>query len=439
MIYKFYDRKNPKVFYYCFKEEPYYEQHDYLNNNFNDKIFEKTNKYISNVFIGKKYSLLADEMKNKKKSKNKEDNSSYNVTNDNSNNDEIINNIENFIDMVNKFDDNLFIYKPKEGYNKNEKINEIVQNKENGKLVLKKIEELYFNLDLKKKEKKNVILKEMNKKNYEEYLKGILEKFVSFIKKFDKNELKMNYKKIKKLKDLYIELRVNGYDLSTIENDSIISNKNIFKFLKIHINNLQLILFNKLIQKEKKNLKIRIFKLKEVKKIIFECINKKFNRILFNSTLERILDNPLNNKYSKSKIGYNKKKYDNKYNLEQLKKINNPIIQKLLKITFLDLYYIYLFEDKDDIKGIDDIFLLDDDLNEDGKYFKTKKNKILTKEEIIRKRLKIKIIAYKNYLSILNSRKKISKKVIKELEGTNFYEEVKNIENEFLRKKREFN
>ena len=205
------------------------------------------------------------------------------------------------------------------------------------------------------------------------------------------------------------------------------------------MNNLQLILFNKLIQKEKKNLKIRIFKLKEVKKIIFECINKKFNEILFNSNLERILDNPLNNKYSKSKIGYNKKKYDNKYNLEQLKKINNPIIQKLLKITFLDLYYIYLFEDKDEIKGIDDIFLLDDDLNEDGKYFKSKKNKILTKEEIIRKRLKIKIIAYKNYLSILNNSKKISKNVIKELEGTNFYEDVKNIENEFLRKKREFN
>ena len=63
----------------------------------------------------------------------------------------------------------------------------------------------------------------------------------------------------------------------------------------------------------------------------------------------------------------------------------------------------------------------------------------MTKEEIIRKRLKIKIIAYKNYLSILNNSKKISKNVIKELEGTNFYEDVKNIENEFLRKKREFN
>ena len=135
MIYKFYDRKNPKVFYYCFKEEPLNDQNDCLNNNFSDKIFGKTNEYISNVFIEKQCSLLADEMM-KKKFKNEENNSLYNITNDNSNNEEIINNIENFIDMVNKFDDNLFIYKPKEGYNKNEKINEIVQNKENGKLVL---------------------------------------------------------------------------------------------------------------------------------------------------------------------------------------------------------------------------------------------------------------------------------------------------------------
>ena len=439
MIYKYYDRKNPKVFYYIYKEDSLNESIDCLNNNINDEIFGKNKVLLSNDFSEKQLSLLGNEIIEKKiKSKNEENNSSNKVTNDNRNNKEIIDNIDNFINMVEKFDDHLFVYKPNGENNENLKINnsEIVQNKQNGKLDLKKIEKLYFSVDSKKKEKKNIIIKEIDKKNYEEYLKEILEQFVSFSKQYDKNELKMNYKRIKKLKDLYFELRENGYDISTIENDPIISNNNIFKFLKIHINILQLILFNKLIEKERKNLNIRIFKLKEMNKNIFECTSKKFNEILFNSNLERILDNPLNNKYSKSKIGYNKKKYDNKYTLEQLKQIKNPIIQKLLKITFLDLYYIYLFEDKDDIKGIDDIYLLDDDLNEDGKYFKSKKNKNLTKEEIKRKRLKIKIIAYKNYISMVKNRTKISKNVIKELEGTNFYEDIKNIENEYLLKKR---
>ena len=82
---------------------------------------------------------------------------------------------------------------------------------------------------------------------------------------------------------------------------------------------------------------------------------------------------------------------------------------------------------------MDDIFLLDDDLKEDGKLFQHKKNNKLTKEEIKRKILKIKYFAYKNSLSIIQPRNIITEELIEQFKDTNLNNKVKN---EFLGIKR---
>lgn len=40
----------------------------------------------------------------------------------------------------------------------------------------------------------------------------------------------------------------------------------------------------------------------------------------------------------------------------------------MFNLRFFDFHYIHVHEDKNDIKIIDNIYLSDDDLNEDGKY-----------------------------------------------------------------------
>jgi hypothetical protein len=67
-------------------------------------------------------------------------------------------------------------------------------------------------------------------------------------------------------------------------------------------------LYNNLIDKINKEKNSSIYHIKNVRKIIYEYINIRYNRILFNPDLEKILSNQLNEKYKKDKIGYNKKK-----------------------------------------------------------------------------------------------------------------------------------
>ena len=66
MIYKYYDRKNPKVFYYIYKEDSLNESIDCLNNNINDEIFGKNKVLLSNDFSEKQFSLLGNEIIEKK-------------------------------------------------------------------------------------------------------------------------------------------------------------------------------------------------------------------------------------------------------------------------------------------------------------------------------------------------------------------------------------
>jgi hypothetical protein len=141
----------------------------------------------------------------------------------------------------------------------------------------------------------------------------------------------------------------------------------------------------------------------------------------------------LNEKYKKAKVGYNKKKYNNSYILNQLKQQDFLLIQQMIKLKFFNLYYIYIFEDNLNFLRMNNINLLDDDLKEDGKWYKSEKNKKLTKEMIKRKSLKIRYIAYKNYLSIIEPRNIIREESIEKFKGTNFYEEINN---EFLNTKR---
>ena len=67
-------------------------------------------------------------------------------------------------------------------------------------------------------------------------------------------------------------------------------------------------LYNNLIDKINREKNSSIYHIKNVRKIIYEYINIRYNRILFNPDLEKILSNQLNEKYKKDKIGYNKKK-----------------------------------------------------------------------------------------------------------------------------------
>ena len=67
-------------------------------------------------------------------------------------------------------------------------------------------------------------------------------------------------------------------------------------------------LYNTLIDKVNKEKNSSIYHIKNIRKIIYEYINIRYNRILFNPDLEKILSNQLNEKYKKDKIGYNKKK-----------------------------------------------------------------------------------------------------------------------------------
>ena len=385
------------------------------NENYNDMMdkISKPNNCLCSDFQDQRSSSLAEDLKanyfqNEENIANKDtrENSSVDI-------------IDDFIQISSEFDDDNFMFKLEEKVD-DENNKKTLQNNKNGKVVLKKIKQCFY----EEENNKDII-------NCEEYY--LLEKFVSYLKQYDKNSQQMYYKKINKIKNFYIELKNLGYTLSSIKNDSIISNSNVIKFLNNHINKFAVNLFNKLIDKVNKEKNCSICHIKNVRKIIFECVNIRYINILFNSDIEKILSNQLNEKYKKAKVGYNKKKYNNSYILNQLKQQDFLLIQQMIKLKFFNLYYIYIFEDNLNFLRMNNINLLDDDLKEDGKWYKSEKNKKLTKEMIKRKSLKIRYIAYKNYLSIIQPRNIIREESIEKFNDTNFSEEIKN---EFLNTKR---
>ena len=385
------------------------------NENYNDMMnkISKPNNCLCSDFQDQRSSSLAEDLKanyfqNEENIANKDtrENSSVDI-------------IDDFIQISSEFDDDNFMFKLEEKVD-DENNKKTLQNNKNDKVVLKKIKQCFY----KEENNKDII-------NCEEYY--LLEKFVSYLKQYDKNSQQMYYKKINKIKNFYIELKNLGYTLSSIKNDSIISNSNVIKFLNNHINKFAINLFNKLIDKVNKEKNCSISHIKNVRKIIFECVNIRYINILFNSDIEKILSNQLNEKYKKAKVGYNKKKYNNSYILNQLKQQDFLLIQQMIKLKFFNLYYIYIFEDNLNFLRMNNINLLDDDLKEDGKWYKSEKNKKLTKEMLKRKSLKIRYIAYKNYLSIIQPRNIIREESIEKFNDTNFSEEIKN---EFLNTKR---
>ncbi len=389
------------------------EKSNYENYNDMMKKISEPNNCLCSDFQDQRSSSLAEDLKanfiqNEENIANKDtrDNSSVDI-------------IDDFIQINSEFDDDNFMYKPEKKVD-DENNKKTLQNNKNGKVDLEKIKQCFY----EEENNKNII----NCK--EDYL---LEKFVSYLKQYDKNSQQMNYKKINKIKNFYIELKNIGYTLSSIKNDSIISNSNVIKFLNNRINKLAINLFNNLIDKVNKEKNSSIHHIKNVRKIICECVNIRYIKMLFNSDIEKILSNQLNEKYKKDKVGYNKKKYNNSYILNQLKQQDFLLIQQIFKLKFFNLYYIYIFEDNLNFLRMNNINLLDDDLKEDGKWYKSEKNKKLTKEMIKRKSLKIRYIAYKNYLSIIEPRNIIREESIEKFKDTNFYEEIKN---EFLNTKR---
>ena len=116
---------------------------------------------------------------------------------------------------------------------------------------------------------------------------------------------------------------------------------NKIKKIRIHAITFGIDLFNDCIRKELK-------KIYRKKKLILRSISREitgditidFNNTFFNSTLEFIYSNPLNEKYSKSG------KNSNIIVINELKKINNPSINNLLNMKFRDLFTLFVNSDK---------------------------------------------------------------------------------------------
>ena len=99
----------------------------------------------------------------------------------------------------------------------------------------------------------------------------------------------------------------------------------------------------------------------------------------------------------------------------------------------------YIFGNEELKNKNQNLSFLEDDLKDTGKYFT--KNKQLEKEEVNKKRLMIKIFAYKFDLPqmMMKSRNRISDNLIQNLQHTNFHQFAVNIKQQFLAKKKKNN
>ena len=129
------------------------------------------------------------------------------------------------------------------------------------------------------------------------------------------------------------EKKININNIKTSDSNSKNDNNNKIKKQKINAIIFGIDLFNDCIRKELK-------KIYRKKKLILRSISREitgditidFNNTFFDSTLEFIYSNPLNEKYSK--FGKN----SNIIVINELKKINNPSINNLLNMKFRDLF-----------------------------------------------------------------------------------------------------
>ena len=111
--------------------------------------------------------------------------------------------------------------------------------------------------------------------------------------------------------------------------------------------------------KKIKNDKPNLYLIVGIKKELIDDTSKYFNEIFFQSPLKRIFSNPPNKINKKENI-------TNKEKIEILNDLNNPLLNELLNLKFIDLMNIYIYGNKDDIKelfGIQNLMLFDDFLN----------------------------------------------------------------------------
>ena len=370
-------------------------------------------------------------------------------TNESTNVSFIVGTIKDFSDFANELKPNIctIIQNENEKYESNENVGQQkIVNEENKfsktiKIKINSDKDSSFEYDLKitKDDIKNEKDK-LNKNSGDTYChkrdcEG-LNLLLNSVKQLDKSVYKLIYQKLNSFKNLYIELKIYGYDnISQFEekNKKIIKKGNIIRFLNIGSFKLAKNYLNWEIQE----LKLNIDQLKDLKYIIKECISIKMIDQAFEQPLGTILSNPIT---KKEVSNFSNIKEDNNIKIiKQLKEINNPLINKLLNTKFSDIFFMYIFGNEELKNKIQNLSFLEDDLKDTGKYFT--KNKQLEKEEINKKRLMIKIFAYKFDLPqmIMKSRNRISDNLIQNLEHTNFHQFAVNIKQQFLAKKKKNN
>ena len=265
--------------------------------------------------------------------------------------------------------------------------------------------------------------------NLNTYLEGILNQMLNSVKQLDKNVYKQNYEILNSLKKLYIEFKNNVYgniDEFEKQNQGLIKIANIKRSLKIYSYKFAKDFCNNEIQK----LNLKIGELKNIKYSIKECIGKKMIENLFHQPLRTIFNNPIDKK--EISIISNIEEDHNKKIIKQLKKINNPFINNLLNTKFSDIFYIYVFGNEELKNKNKELSFLEDDLANDGRYFRRNKEE----EYNNKKRLMIKIFAYKFNLLNMKSRKRvISDNLFEKLKHTSLYNIAKK-EKKILGKKR---
>ena len=198
-----------------------------------------------------------------------------------------------------------------------------------------------------------------------------------------------------------------------------------FKRLKNLTYNFGKNLINMCIEKKKGNNEIILYSIEGIKKALIDDTSKYFNESFFSSTLEKIFSNPSNKKNKKSN-----RKLNNNEKIKRVKKLNDPLLNELFDLKFIDLMNIYVYGNKNDIEQYFEIpnLMLFEDFLKSSKFRNESRNINLTDEQFAKIVLKFKMIAYNDHLLEIIPRKITDlkfKKKLQMLEGTNFYDEIK--------------
>ena len=157
----------------------------------------------------------------------------------------------------------------------------------------------------------------------------------------ESNEINNEVKEHHDNEEINSEKKIEINNIKTSDSNSKNANDNKIKKIRILAITFGIDLFNDCIRKElKKIYRKKNLILRSISREITGDITIDFNNTFFDSTLEFIYSNPLNEKYSK--FGKN----SNIIVINELKKINNPSINNLLNMKFRDLFTLFVNSDK---------------------------------------------------------------------------------------------